>query len=996
MGTQQNMRQEFKTVKDIDTFIEQIGKFGMKLSDEQSAALSSRRKELEAAEKSDSETPLYSAMKAQSKFPITEEFDSCVRRTVDKLLADGSDSDHPGLLLGNIQCGKTNTFENIIALAFDKGIEVCVIFTKGTKTLASQTLARAKADFAFARKTDVIDDRMKVVITDIMNLRHRGVSTIDTNDDHCRQIIICKKETKNLESLINLYENISSNLRTERTLIVDDEADFASRVYRGSGLNTDLAKISEQIDYFRKLPKDCRYLQVTATPYSLYLQPDGTILKPDGGKALPFRPHFTELVPTHSRYIGGKQYFEESKEENSMYSHLFVPVSGECLEALTKKNKKIKATSFHSVKKLKGLSNAICGYIMATAIRSLQREREGKLYSSSCLIHIQVSKSGHEWERELVEKMIEDIRKVILDKNGFDIWLDQIMEASYDDFKASIKKGRAAGLLGENAIVPEYDEVVAKMRALMENDLQVCVVNSDNEVNSLLDENGQLELSRAVNIFVGGSILDRGITVGNMLCFFYGRNPRKIQMDTALQHARMYGARSLEDMSVTRFYTTEAIHYALGRIYELDSMLRDQFTTRDSNGEIAPSDAVIIGYETGISPCSKSKIKFSDTKVVKAHTRLLPVGFQIGEKEEVAPIVNEIDELIKSRPGFVRGKEFLLDSEDAKKILDLIEKTYRYGEKYKNSWLRWESQVMKAVIERSLADVEDGKLWCIYRDGRQISRKNKQDDKYVDNPEAGNTEAAPARRLATDRPVLTLLREEGAAKQGWSGTPFYWPILIAPSTFTAGIFAHAAPKVMEESDIDDAEIKELTKNIPPKDILRLNIKQMFLEDIYLGIKKSEYRLLEPQTAGRYIEMNSRGGEPKLAEGVKRKDIDAGLFSLNNGEFPFIMKDFKYLLLYVPFKKDYQLLVRLKEGDERVSAVATKMEDWDLIHDEFGDSEEVEIDNEFCWTLKFRIAEVLGPKRPDLDKWRREHPEEFEELRRMEEVRESEEEEAANQ
>lgn len=994
MGTQQKMQQEFKTVKDIDTFLEQIGRFGMKLSDEQSAALASRRKELEAAEKADGETPLYSAMKAQSKFPITEEFDGCVRRTVDKLLADGSDSDHPGLLLGNIQCGKTNTFENIIALAFDKGIEVCVIFTKGTKTLASQTLARAKADFAFARKTDKIDNRMKVVITDIMNLRHKGVSTIDTNDDHCRQIIICKKETKNLESLINLYENMSPNLRTERTLIVDDEADFASRVYRGSGLNTDLAKISEQIDYFRKLPKDCRYLQVTATPYSLYLQPDGTILKPDGGKALPFRPQFTELVPTHSRYIGGKQYFEESKDEDSMYSHLFVPVSGKCLQALSKRNVRYLNKTYRS-EQLMGLSKAICGYIMATAIRSLQSESEGKLYRSSCLIHIQVNKSGHEWESELIRKMIDDIRKIILDKNGFDIWLDQIMEASYDDFKASISKGRAAGLLGENAIVPTYDEVVAKMRALMENDFQVCVVNSDNEVNSLLDENGQLELSRAVNIFVGGSILDRGITVGNMLCFFYGRNPRKIQMDTALQHARMYGARSLEDMSVTRFYTTEGIHYALGKIYELDNMLREQFTTRDSKGDIAPSDAVIIGYETGIKPCAKNKIKFSDTKVVKAHSRILPVGFQIGDKKDVAPVVAEIDALVQSVPGFGSGKEFMMDADVAKKILGLIETTYVYDTKYENAALSWNSQEMAALIDRSLTGVDDGKLWCLYRDGRQIQR-TKQTGAFLDTPDAGNTDGAPARKLATDRPALILLRENGDKDLGWSGTPFYWPILVTPSTFATGIYAHADPKEMEESEIDDAEIKELTKNIPPKDILRLNIEQKYLENIYLGIKKTEYRLLEPQTAGRYIEMNSKGGEPKLAKGVKRDDIDAGLFSLNNGKFPFVIKDFKYLLLYVPFKNDYQLLVRLKEGDERVSVIATKDEDWDIIHDEFGDSEEVEIDNEFCWTFKFRIAEVIGPKRPDLDKWRLEHPAEFEELRRMEEVREREEEESENQ
>lgn len=983
MGAQPSWTQSYKTVKDLDAFANQIKMMGLSLTDTQKAELDARRKELEAKEEEDDATPLYSAMKAQSKFPITEEFDGCVRRTVDKLLADGCNADKPGLLLGNIQCGKTNTFENIIALAFDKGIEVCVILTKGTKTLASQTLARAKADFAFARKTDVIDGRMKVMITDIMDLRHKGVSTIDTNDDLCRQIIICKKEKRNLESLIELYERISPNLRTERTLVVDDEADFASRVYRGSKQDTDLAKISEQIDHFRHLPKECRYLEVTATPYSLYLQPDGTILRPDGNKALPFRPHFTELVPVHDKYIGGKQYFEESQDESSMYSHLFVPVSDKCLEVLAKSNKRYLKSTYHS-DNTNGMAKAICGYFMAGAIRSLQAERKGTRYSSSCLIHIQVNKSSHEWQSAFIGAMVEDIRETLMDKDGVDVVLDDFMLGAYEDYKESIGKGVAAGLMDAKDAIPDFGAVMAKIRTLMEHDYQVRIVNSDNDVHSLLDEKGQLSLDRSLNIFIGGSILDRGITVANMLCFFYGRNPKNFQMDTALQHARMYGARSKEDMAVTRFYTTYAIHAALATIHGIDSLLREQFTTRGANGDIEPSP-VIIGNAPGIKACDKAKIKLSDTTVVRAHARLLPTGFQIGDKKTVAPIVAKIDSLIKSQPEFdAKREKFLLDGAVAGRVLGLIEKTYVYDEKYENKGMEWESNGMAAIIRRGLQSVDDRKVWCIWRDGRQMSRKLRS-GAFSDSPDAGNVEGSLARRLATDRPVLTLLREDGDKAQGWSGTPFYWPVLFTPETFTPGIYAKDAQKEFDEDDDEPSGIEEIVKGIPSEDILTLPIERGFLEHIYLGAKKFEYRLLEPKNAGRYIEMSGKGGAPKLAKGVKASDLDAGLFSLNGGVFPFILKKFKYIVVSIPFAKGNgsRLLLRLADGPDWVSACATKVDDnFDTLRDKYGDVEEVEIDNEYCWTLRYRIAEVVAPRVKYLDDWKEQNPEEYEGLMRQ--------------
>lgn len=45
-------------------------------------------------------------------------------------MEDGPQAAEPGLLLGKIQHGKTDTFEDIIGLAFDRGIDIAIILTK--------------------------------------------------------------------------------------------------------------------------------------------------------------------------------------------------------------------------------------------------------------------------------------------------------------------------------------------------------------------------------------------------------------------------------------------------------------------------------------------------------------------------------------------------------------------------------------------------------------------------------------------------------------------------------------------------------------------------------------------------------------------------------------------------------------------------------------------------------------------------------------------------
>ncbi|MBK8840965.1 MAG: hypothetical protein IPO30_20535 [Hyphomonadaceae bacterium] len=87
----------------------------------------------------------------------------------------------------------------------------------------------------------------------------------------------------------------------------------------------------------------------------------------------------------------------------------------------------------------------------------------------------------------------------------------------------------------------------------------------------------ELKLRTPYNVFIGGQILTGASLSPTCQDLYYGRSPKKMQQDTVLQHARMYGARRRQDLAVTRLYTTASNHAALRRIHQFDSALRDAF-----------------------------------------------------------------------------------------------------------------------------------------------------------------------------------------------------------------------------------------------------------------------------------------------------------------------------------------------------------------------------------------------------------------------------------
>lgn len=696
----------------------------------------------------------------------------CMEDVVENLLNNPTDLNRPGMLLGKIQSGKTKAFIGIIALAFDNAYDMAVILTKGTKALAEQTMKRLRSDFYELMEDD------KVQIHDILIFPDYLPKWVLNQ----KLIVQAKKETNNLRRLIKALEHTYPDLSNKKLLIVDDEADYASI---GFTVNTPmrsvvLSKIASQINELRNKVADSDYLQVTATPYSLYLQPDDIDLNTHSVVFKPVKPAFTVILSTYTGYVGGDFYFDDSKNENSMASFLYVPISESELNVLRKEDRRVfKLEDAITSQKVYMLRSAIIRFIVGACIRRIQQRKQGEREKKySFVVHTERQKDSHAWQERVV-KAIRD--SLIRSVNTNTDLLKRLIRDAYSDLSKSV------GLLGKS--VPSVGDVTDEViQALKKDYLIIIVVNSDKEAAQLLDDKGQLKLTTPINIFIGGQILDRGITIENLIGFYYGRRPKKYQQDTVLQHSRMFGNRTEEDLSVTRFYTALPIYNAMNRISEFDGALRDEF---EKLGQDAGVVFIYKDQNNRIIPCSPNKIKLSATTTLRPYKRMLPYGFQTKPKSRGEYILRTIDELIDDLKEHRRLQEpFQIDLQSAKLIIDRINRMFVYEPAYE-----WDFEAFKACMEFLSSDcstpTERGKVWCLVRQDRNASR-TKQDGSFFDAPDTSSTEGTIARSTAINIPMLMLFRQRGKKSNGWNGLPFWWPVLVAPRNTRTTVFTREA------------------------------------------------------------------------------------------------------------------------------------------------------------------------------------------------------------
>lgn len=693
------------------------------------------------------------------------EYEACVRETVDELLARETTSRHPGMLLGKIQSGKTRAFLGIIALAFDKGFDVAVVLTKGTRTLGNQTVRRISSDFKSFR------DDNELQVFDILKIPTLTPWELEEQ----KLVIVAKKEHNNMRRLIELFATTHPELKGKRVLIVDDEADFASvRFAKKKGVDEiGQGRIAHQMDELRRVLSRCSFLQVTATPYALYLQPDEYEAEPDSDLLYePKRPAFTKLVPVHSAYIGGDHYFGDH-DDDQPEAYLWHEVGQDELDALKKEDKRrFNIEDVLTTAKVGALRAALANFVTAGAIRRLQQRAEGlrpKHYAM--IVHVETARSAHAWQHQVTVNILDKMKCAI---TAHDVIADRLIDTAIADLRRSAD--------AEQLVVPDRAALVQEIRdSFAKGAVATEKVNSDNDVEALLDEHAELKLRTPYNVFIGGQILDRGITVPNMLGFYYGRSPKKMQQDTVLQHARMYGARPRTDLAVTRFYTTASNHAALRRIHEFDSALRDAFVKGAHDRGVA---FILKDATKRVTPCAPSKILMSEITSLRPGKAFLPVGFQTKTRTTISKAVDKIDTLV---PNSTKnsGKPAKITTDEAIVLIDLIAGTLDDSEVDPFDW-----KAMRGAIEYysrlAAPEADRGKCWLLAETGREIARI-RPGGRFSNAPYT--QQEMIIQQLGDRLPILILFRQNGDAAKGWRDAPFWWPVLFPPLGSAPAVFA---------------------------------------------------------------------------------------------------------------------------------------------------------------------------------------------------------------
>ena len=207
-----------------------------------------------------------------------------IRKTADgvvpRYLSNFSFTDHVvGLLVGDVQSGKTSQMFGLMCAAADEGFSNFILLTTDNILLQQQTFLRAQkdlSDFCICGENDYLEFVRN-------NMRKPAVIVLKKNSRILRQW------KNNLSSA----DFVSGN----PLFIVDDEADAAS-------LNTMVNRnrqstINKNLDAIKRTASSSMYIEVTGTPQSILLQTARS----------GWKPLFIYYFRPGKGYLGGNFFF---------------------------------------------------------------------------------------------------------------------------------------------------------------------------------------------------------------------------------------------------------------------------------------------------------------------------------------------------------------------------------------------------------------------------------------------------------------------------------------------------------------------------------------------------------------------------------------------------------------------------------------------------------------------------------------------------------------
>ena len=444
-----------------------------------------------------------------------------------------------GLLLGDIQSGKTANYIAIMNKAADVGFKVIILLTGTVESLRRQTQERVDEGFIgrsskayLQRNSQTIkkgvgskDSRrfatgFTTEASDFKTAVVRNMNASLKNMSSEPVVFVMKKNSKALKNLIDWLKdyNVGNNgVVNLPLLLIDDEADNASINTRG---DNDPTTINKYIRELLKLFTKSSYIAVTATPFAnIFILPDKN---EDMENDDLFPADYIYALDPPTNYIGSNELFGD----NATYSKALLPID-DAEDFFPYKHKQ-----FIELKGLpESLYTALRYFLLANVVRDLAGDKtahRSMMVNVSRFVRVQ---------QQITNLIVEWLYEIQRDVRLYCMLPED--SACKNDSISSLRKMWEDEKYGFSDYGIAWEEIQKKHLLNAISAIEVRTINQKSA--SKLDYTEYSEKGLRV-IAVGGLSLSRGLTLEGLMVSYFHRNTQ--MYDTLMQMGRWFGYRT--------------------------------------------------------------------------------------------------------------------------------------------------------------------------------------------------------------------------------------------------------------------------------------------------------------------------------------------------------------------------------------------------------------------------------------------------------------------
>ena len=530
--------------------------------------------------------------------------------------------DRRGMVVGEVQSGKTANYTGLICKAVDAGYKLIIVLAGMTNDLRSQTQGRLDAEFlgfeSEVGKVHGSGSRIGVGLVGTPGQLIAHPLTYSSHDGDFRAnksanlqlggsplLLVVKKNTSVLKRILAWVEN-QGKVHPETgkkivdgipLLLLDDEADNASVNTKKE--DEDPSQINKAIRLILNAFQQRSYVGYTATPFAnIFILPDEEDKSQYGDDLFP--KGFIYYITPPSNYIGPAQLFGLAEDldggDNITDGLPLIRPADDAVDTFPLSHKK----ELEVDELPESLVEAMQSFIIACAARRVRGQKD---VHNSMLIHVTRFNLVQRQVIDLVNAELVSILRMIEYNTGAQAarLFEQMEKIWETDFVPTFKKVSQA--CDDPQLVPlEWKDVRAELLSAITK-IQVRGINGD--------AGGALDYDNNPNglnvIAVGGDKLSRGLTLEGLTVSYYIR-PAK-NYDTLLQMGRWFGYRS-GYVDLCRLYTTEDLIGWYEHIAVANEELRREFNFMELS-RLTPEDygLKVRTHPTGLNITAANKIR---------------------------------------------------------------------------------------------------------------------------------------------------------------------------------------------------------------------------------------------------------------------------------------------------------------------------------------------------------------------------------------------------